>query len=107
MGITKDIPFDIQLKFGNLEDLIIVANFNKNLHDCDLIRYKRIKLKIKVRLNSNEFIFNSLVIACIEIINIANIVTTCIDIFGKIMHIGTIFSKESHHMNIKHCPNMY
>ncbi len=45
MGITKDIPFDIQLKFGNLEDFIIVANFNKNLHNCDLIRYKRIKLK--------------------------------------------------------------
>lgn len=53
MGITKDIPFDIHLKFGNLEDLIIVANFNKNLYNCDLIRYKRIKLKIKVRLNSN------------------------------------------------------
>ncbi len=37
MGITKDIPFDIQLKSGNLEDFIVVANFNKNLYKCDLI----------------------------------------------------------------------
>ncbi len=51
MGITNDIPFDIQLKSGNLEDFIIVANFNKNLHNRDLILYKRMKLK--VRLNSN------------------------------------------------------
>jgi hypothetical protein len=37
MGITKDIPFDIQLKSGNLEDFIVVENFNKNLHNWDLI----------------------------------------------------------------------
>jgi hypothetical protein len=86
-GHYKSQHFDIELKSRNLEDFIIS------------------KSKIESKLIYIQF---QILITCIDIINITNIAKTCINIFDllyrrifhRIMHIGTIFSKMSHHMNI-------
>jgi hypothetical protein len=85
------IPFDIELKFGGF---YYDDNFQQKIAQLwSLIQKNKTISKSKIE---SKFIF----ITCIDIINITNIVKTCIKIFEIIMHIGTIFDKEFHHMNI-------